>query len=190
MFEEVKVFPMAVKPADLRYDYGSRAAVTQTIPDHGFVDRFGSRLTRVVMSGTFGLQPRRQGISVKDGVTRFLEFRDEIFKVSQQARAVSEDGKEGFVYALNYYDFIWDERFAVNLETFRANINARRNPFEPIYELTFTSIGPTISAVPGDTILGALLAADRISSTASSAPRIGSPGTAIIIGPMLVKLSS
>lgn len=128
-WQEASVFAMAVKPTTLRYEYGSRAAIAQTTPDEGFVDKFGSRLTRVSMTGTFGLQFRRQGIEIQDGYTRLLNFRDDVFKRLQQARPTKQDGESRFVYSLNYYDFIYDERFAVNLETFTPEVNARRNPF-------------------------------------------------------------
>lgn len=157
-WQEASVFAMAVKPTTLRYEYGSRAAIAQTTPDEGFVDKFGSRLTRVSMMGTFGLQPRRQGIEIKDGYTRLLEFRDDVFKRLQQARPTKQDGESRFVYSLNYYDFIYDERFAVNLETFTPEVNARRNPFEPTYHLSFTSIGPIQQVQTKDGLLAALLA--------------------------------
>jgi hypothetical protein len=169
VFEEVKVVSLAVKPSSLRYEYGSRVAITQTVPDRGFVDRFGMRLTKVTMSGTFGLKPRREGIAIKDGVTRLLEFRDEIFKLSQQARQKEADTGHEYIYALNYYDFIWDERFAVNLDTFIPEVSARRNPFEPVYQLSFTSIGPVFVVIPKDPILAVLLAIDELLTSGTDA---------------------
>jgi len=157
-WQEVAVYAMAVKPTTLRYEYGSRSVIAQTVPDQGFVDRFGSKLTRVSMTGTFGLQPRRQGIDIQDGYTRLLNFRDDVFKRLQQARPTKQDGESRYVYSLNYYDFIYDERFAVNLETFIPEVSARRNPYEPTYTLTFTSIGPIQTVDTKDGLLYALLA--------------------------------
>ncbi len=156
-WQEVAVFAMAVKPTTLRYEYGSRSVIAQTVPDQGFVDRFGSKLTRVSMTGTFGLQPRRQGIEIQDGYTRLLNFRDDVFKRLQQARPEKQDGESKYVYSLNYYDFIYDERFAVNLETFIPEVSARRNPYEPTYTLTFTSIGPVQTVDTKDGMLSMLL---------------------------------
>jgi len=151
---EVSVFPMAVKPKILSYQYGSRSAIQQTIPDNGFIDKYGSQLTRVTMSGTFGVQPRRIGLDFQDGYTRLLNFRDDLFKISQQAVAIKSDGAADYVYAVNYYDFINDERFLVNLDQFTIDTDAVRNPIEPTYNLSFTSLGPIITeAVSSDPLL-------------------------------------
>lgn len=159
-WQEVSVTPMAVLPSTLNYEYGGRSVVTQTEPDSAFIDRYGLALTRVRMSGTFGIQPRRVGASIKDGYTRLLDFRDEVFKLSHQARALKSDAGAKYVYAINYYDFIYDERFCVNLERFLPEVDARRNAFEPIYQLSFQSIGPLIEIQTQDVLLAMLLDID------------------------------
>lgn len=158
-WQEVAVYAMAVKPATIRYSDGSRSVINQTEPDAGFVDRFGARLVSISMQGTFGLQPRRSGLLLKDGYTRLLEFRDECFRRSQQARALSTDGAAQFVYAINYYDFINSEQFSINLDTFTRDLDARRNAYEPTYQLTFTALGQPIKGVQSrDPLLIVLLA--------------------------------
>lgn len=167
-WEEVQVVPLAVKPKDLTYNYGSRSAIMQTTPEEGFIDKYGQKLPQVTMSGTFGIQPRRAGTSFKDGYTRLLEFRDEIFKRSQQARPVKGDSTMGlkygadddgtsYVYGVNFYDFIHDEQYSVNLDTFRIQADAQRNPFEPTYSLGFTCLGNPIKTESQDPMLQVLL---------------------------------
>jgi len=158
-WEEEQVVIMSPKPSIIRYSYGTRSAVTQTVPDMGFIDRYGSRLTTVFMAGTFGIQVRRVGIKLKDGYTRFLDFRDEIFKKSQDARAKTLDNRK-FVYAVNFYDFINDERFAVNLNQFDPQIDAKYNAIENTYQLSFMSIGPIFRVIPVDPTLQVLLLVD------------------------------
>jgi hypothetical protein len=80
-----------------------------------------------------------------------------VFKRLQQARPIKQDGENKYVYALNYYDFIYDERFAVNLESFIPEVSARRNPFEPTYSLSFTSTGPIQTVQTKDGLLATLL---------------------------------
>ncbi len=163
-WKEVKTFHLAVKPALITYAEGSRASITQTSPNSGFVDKFGSKLVQVTIVGTFGIQPRRQGLVLKDGYTRLLEFRDELFRQSQLARQQKEDGDGNqYVYAVNYYDFINNEKFVINFDTFVRTLDAKRNPFEPIYQLSFTALGEPIEEVTtSDPILQWLLTVDEI----------------------------
>lgn len=161
-WNEFKVVPLAVKPSALRYQYSDRSAETQTVPERGFVDRYGRALTMVTMFGTFGIQPRRAGLIPKDGFTRLVEFRDEVFKLSQQARKRDEDGTAEYIYAVNYYDFINNERFAVNLKSFSPDWNARRSTIEAAYQLSFLELGPVIEAETRDPLLRVLLAFDEL----------------------------
>jgi hypothetical protein len=163
-WKEVRTFEMAVKPAVITYTEGSRSAITQTSPNAGFIDKFGSRLIQVSMVGTFGIQPRREGIEFKDGFTRLQEFKTELFRTSQLARAQKEDGEGNqYVYAVNFYDFINNERFTINLDTLVRSLDARRNPFEPTYQLNFTALGePIEEATTSDPVLIVLLAVDKL----------------------------
>ena len=171
-WQEVTVCALAVNPAVLRYQYGSRVAISQTTPDEGFVDRYGQQLPKVFLSGTFGIQPRRQGLLMVDGISRLLNFRDYIFKLSQSAYGAKQvdpnapdptpaSGQQGvgdYVYAVNYYDFIYDERFLVNLDQFIPEVNAARSPIEPVYQLSFTGLGPVIPVTTSDPLLKSLFA--------------------------------
>lgn len=169
-WKEVNVVYLAVKPATLLYSYGSRSVTTQTTPDSGFVDKYGSRLTRVMMQGTFGLQPRRQGATMQDGYTRLLNFR-EMFRLSQQARRDrTKDGlQQQYVYAVNFFDFVNSEMMAVNLDTFDIRTDARVNPFIPTYTLSFSSVGPIIAVVSKDPMLFMLQGIESLISAASDA---------------------
>jgi hypothetical protein len=163
VWKEVSTFHMAVKPAVITYTEGSRSVVTQTSPNAGFLDRFGTRLMQVQMTGTFGVQPRRQGLVLKDGLTRLREFRDELFRQSQLARQQKTDGTALYVYAVNYYDFINDERCTINFDTFSRTLDARRNAFESTYQLTFTALGePIEEATTIDPLLKVLLEVNKL----------------------------
>ncbi len=161
-WEETLVYPMSVKPGTLDYDFGGRSAITQTVPNVALVDRFGTKLPVVMMSGTFGLKVRRHGIGLKDGYTRLLDFWD-VFEISHQSRPVDKNQPD-YIYALNYYDFIYDRKYCINIDTFRVRIDARRNAFEPTYQITFTAIGKPIVIDGGskDSYLKILLATSQI----------------------------
>ncbi len=178
-WEEVKVVSLAVKPATMSYDFGSRSAVLQTEPSAGFVDRYGEKLPRVMMSGTFGVQPRRAGLQIKDGRTRLLEFRDEVFRRSQLARSLDKttvlgrmlgaDGQDKqYVYAVNFYDFINEQFYNVNLDTLRIQTDARRNPIEPTYQIQFTCLGDQISVQTSDPLLLSYLSVYSLGSAIDS----------------------
>jgi hypothetical protein len=161
-WKEIKVFPMTVKPANLIYSEASRTAITQTTPEEGFIDKYGSQLMQVRMSGTFGLQPRRQGILVKDGYTRLIEFRDEVYRASNRVRQfegerniqfLREQKNGNYIYAINYYDFINDEQHCINFTSFVRTLNAIRNPFETTYDLNFTTLGKPIQVTSKDPLL-------------------------------------
>lgn len=159
---EHRVVPLAVKPTAIRYGYSGRSSEVQTIPGHGFIDRYGRALTAVTLFGTFGVQPRRAGLIPKDGFTRLLEFRDEVFSLSHQARKRDGDDTAEYVYAVNYYDFINDERFAVDLKSFSPDWNARRSTIEAQYSMTLIELGPIVEAETRDPLLRVILAFDNL----------------------------
>lgn len=175
-WKEIKVFAMTVKPSVLTYSEASRVAVTQTTPEEGFIDKYGSQLMQVRMSGTFGLQPRRQGILIKDGYTRLLEFRDEVFRASNRVRQfegeknvnfLKEQQNGSYIYAINYYDFINDEQHCINFSSFVRTLSAVRNPFETTYDLSFTTLGKPIQVTIKDPLLILLTNLSNFTDTAT-----------------------
>lgn len=174
-WEEVKVVALAVKPTYIEYRYPNRAQVNQTSERGIFVDKFGMGMVHVEMAGTFGSKPRRTGLQMKDGYTRLIEFRDEIVRKSNRVND-ELDQKEGkrligkntvdanakYVYAVNYYDFIYDEMFAINIEHFSIRPDATVNTMLPHYRLSFQEIGDTFKVESKDGLLRTLLKTNEI----------------------------
>lgn len=167
-WEELQVVEMLPKPTVLNYTYAPRNAYYQTIEDQGFIDKYGMAPTGVTLSGSFGIQIRRSGISFKDGYTRFWEFREQIVKLSQRVSPMQSDGKHQYVYAVNYYDFINDEKFAADIRQLGITMNARYNPRERTYSVSVMRIGPLIANTTRDPMLLLLLAADKVLDMATS----------------------
>jgi hypothetical protein len=173
-WNEVKVVTLAVNPASIDYGYKTRSSVIQTSERNGYVDKFGEEFTKVSMEGTFGSKPRRVGLSLKDGYTRLVEFRDEIVRKSNRVndeldrkenKVELADSPARYVYAVNYYDFINDEMFAIDISTFDIRLNTKDNPIIPSYRLSFTEIGDTIKAETTDGVLRALLFTSEVIDT-------------------------
>lgn len=175
-WEEVDVYPLAVKPATADYTYASRTKMVQTTHKSAFIDRFGLQPIPITLAGSFGIQPRAAGINFKDGYTRLLEFRDEVVKLTNSVDnalvvngaypsiSLSAKANAKYVYAVNFYDFIYNEMYAINIDSFNINVSATYNPFEPRYSLSFTAFGPPIAtnAPTKDALLMALMQVSAI----------------------------
>ena len=192
-WKEIKVFPMTTLPANLTYSEASRVQITQTTPEEGFIDKYGSQLMQVRLSGTFGLQVRRQGVSLKDGYTRLLEFRDEVFRASNRVRQfagekniafLKEQTNGNYVYAINFYDFIYDEQHCINFNSFVRTLSAQKNGFVPDYDLSFTTLGRPIQVTSKDPLLILLLGAsdliDKVTSGLDSVATAITPVTDVL----------
>lgn len=170
IWQEIKVVILAVQPSYVDYNYRGRSQIHQTQERSGFVDKYGMLFTQVNMGGSFGVQPRRVGLSLKDGYTRLIEFRDEIVKKSNRVND-ELDRQEGqtnifgntvdvnakYVYALNFYDFINSEMFAIDISTFNIRLDAGYNTVLPTYKLGFQEIGDIIKVETKDGVLRAQL---------------------------------
>jgi hypothetical protein len=168
---EVKVVTLAVNPSYIDYNYRGRSQINQTQERSGFVDKYGMLFTQVNMGGSFGVKPRRVGLSLKDGYTRLIEFRDEIVKKSNRVNDELDqkeasnslifkntaDTNAKYVYAINFYDFINDEMFAIDISTFNIRLDASFNTVLPTYKLGFQEIGDIIKTDTKDGVLKALL---------------------------------
>ncbi len=181
IWKEIKVVTLAVKPSFIDYNYRNRSQINQTQERSGFVDKYGMLFTQVNMGGSFGIQPRRVGLSLKDGYTRLMEFRDEIVKKSNRVND-ELDQKEGtsqifggnnlgsdanakYVYAVNFYDFINNEMFAIDITTFSIRLDSAFNTVLPTYKLGFQEIGDIIKVNTMDGVLRALLAVSSVMDT-------------------------
>lgn len=176
IWKEVKVITLAVQPTYIDYNYRGRSQVNQTQERKGFVDKFGMLFTQVNMGGSFGSAPRRVGLSLKDGYTRLIEFRDEMVRKSNRVndeldqkeatnanvqniygQTLQPDINARYVYAVNFYDFINDEMFAIDINNFNIRLDAGYNTVLPTYKMGFQEIGDTIKVDTKDGVLRALL---------------------------------
>ena len=177
IWNEVKVVTLAVKPSFIDYNYRGRSQINQTQERSGFVDKYGMLFTQVNMGGSFGVMPRRVGLSLKDGYTRLIEFRDEIVKKSNRVndaldqkelnavaptnaygQTLQADTNARYVYAINFYDFINDEMFAIDISNFNIRLDAAFNTVMPTYKLGFQEIGDIIQVATKDGVLKMQLA--------------------------------
>ncbi len=177
IWNEVKVVTLAVKPSFIDYNYRGRSQINQTQERSGFVDKYGMLFTQVNMGGSFGVLPRRVGLSLKDGYTRLIEFRDEIVKKSNRVndaldqkelnavaptnaygQTLQADTNARYVYAINFYDFINDEMFAIDISNFNIRLDAAFNTVMPTYKLGFQEIGDIIQVATKDGVLKMQLA--------------------------------
>jgi hypothetical protein len=177
IWNEVKVVTLALQPSFIDYNYRGRSQINQTQERSGFVDKYGMLFTQVNMGGSFGSKPRRVGLSLKDGYTRLIEFRDEIVKKSNRVndeldqkelntlaptniygQKLQADVNAKYVYAINFYDFINDEMFAIDISTFNIRLDASYNTVLPTYKLGFQEIGDIIKVDTKDGVLKAQLA--------------------------------
>jgi hypothetical protein len=177
IWNEIKVVTLAVQPSFIDYNYRGRSQINQTQERSGFVDKYGMLFTQINMGGSFGVKPRRVGLSLKDGYTRLIEFRDEIVKKSNRVndeldlqemntfaptnfygQKLQTDINARYVYAINFYDFINDEMFAIDISTFNIRLDASYNTVLPTYKLGFQEIGDIIKVERKDGVLRAQLA--------------------------------
>ena len=180
--EEDVVF-FEVVPTMLQYELISRDAVYQT-GQSIFTDKFPIAPVRVTLDGNFGGVPRPLlGLTFNDGFARlkqmellfrrskivdYQKFYDE-YLVNQTNQLTMTDQQRlnagqpnQKVYILNYYDFIFQEFFAVNLDRFRFYGNAMVNTKLQFYNLMFQSVGPLYQAPTTDPVLSSVLTAQAL----------------------------
>ncbi len=63
-----------------------------------------------------------------------------------------------YVYAINFYDFINDEMFAIDISNFNIRLDAAFNTVMPTYKLGFQEIGDIIQVATKDGVLKMQLA--------------------------------
>lgn len=178
--KEVKVIHLAVKPSNIMYQYGTRAAITQTTGDkevNGFKDSFGRSLTRVILRGTFGNRARLTGTEWKSGYTRLLEFREILFKFGNLQKGQTKRKIIGVnsaiyktnplndneVYVVNFYDFYNQEKFAVNFDQFQIIEDVSKNNL-PSYTIMMTELGEIVTTGfdTADPTLAVLIDAEKV----------------------------
>jgi hypothetical protein len=175
---EVHTVSLAVFPSYLSYTYPSRAAIEQTVEDKdgigGFRDEPGRGLAQVTIRGTMGYWARREGVTLKSGWQRLREFRELIVKLSHVVPGGKLSADQSLVLnaladdeviCLNFYDFLNDERFAVDVRSFNILETMQSNRL-PQYTITLQEVGPVVKTDGFHGLLSGLLVADTLYGTA------------------------
>ena len=175
--KELHAVSLAVFPSSLSYTYPSRAAIEQTVEDNkgigGFRDEPGRGLTTVNIRGTMGYAHRREGLTLKSGWQRLREFRELVVKLGHVVPAgnysydlallmVQKYGMEPFtdkdVICVNFYDFLNDEQFSVDIRSFNILESTAQNRL-PTYSINMQEVGPIVATKKNYGLLAALLLA-------------------------------
>ena len=146
---------LAVLPQNFNYRLISRDSLKQT-DSSVFVNKFGMAPERCTLSGHFGVRPRFIAGNYTGGWDRLKQFEDEIVRKSKLDELPDADGNR-FIYALNYYDFIWQRFGSINIQTFTVTGNSRENTQLPRYSIDFVIIGDLIEAESKDLMLDYLV---------------------------------
>ncbi len=172
--KEVRIVSLAVLPNSIQYRYSSRNMISQTAERQGVVSGFrdvhGRELTEVNINGTFGQISRMDRSELKTGWDRLLEFREDIFKASLATtrrdlvghpvagrRKLTTSpleqlpGGSGsqYFYAVNFFDFINEEQFTVDINSFNINESTDHNNL-PYYTLSLKEVGPIVTEYTAD----------------------------------------
>jgi len=75
--------------------------------------------------------------------------------------------EQGEIYVLNYYDFYFGKRYAVNPVSFQVRGNARESNFLPRYNIVLTPVGDVIVPKVQDLLMKGLLKADGVMGKAN-----------------------
>ncbi len=166
--KELNVVSLSVLPSSIQYRYSSRNMLEQTAERDGRIsgyrDVHGRGLTEVTINGTFGQELRMDRMEFKTGWDRLMEFREDVFKAShgtarldQLRRRVSprrrlrdagprsrEEGADiETYYVVNFFDFINEEQFAVDLNQFDIQESTDHNNL-PRYVLSLKEAGEVV----------------------------------------------
>lgn len=154
----LSVVDLAIMPEALNYSIQSRDAVVQT-DKKVFVQRYNYAPEKVYFSGTFGEDKRLVGGKWLDGWQRLKQFETLFVKLSKSY-------EKGKIYAINYYDFMFQRFGAINIESWKLSANARTNTQLINYSLEFSIVDKLITTTTKDAILKYLLVAttDRLNS--------------------------
>jgi hypothetical protein len=143
---------LQVLPESFNSGLRSRDNITQT--NKVFVQKFTPQPEMIRLSGTFGDQESAlsvAGINITlDGWGRLIQF-EEMVKKSMKIDSNS-------IYAINYYDFLFQRFGAININSFNISANASENTNLVRYNLEFPIIGKLIDVEPGAALTSTLFA--------------------------------
>lgn len=147
---QVKAIDLAILPEQLNYRLASRDALTQT-QSKVFVHRFDFQPEKVRFAGSFGDDERWVNNVWLDGWKRLKQFEEEIVRRSKQVK------NNRILYAVNYYDFMFQRFGAINIDSWALTANARTNANLITYSLDFTIVDKLYSVNLIDALIKNLL---------------------------------
>lgn len=151
--EQIQVVYLAVLPESIRYSLMSRDQIQKT-ENTTIVNKLSYSPQLVQLRGTFGKKPRLIAGSYLNGWDRLMQFKENIVKLSKESSLPNDPQR--YIYALNFYDFQWQEFGSINIQSFDIRGEARENTQLPRYDITFYLIGDLIKAQSNDPLLFAL----------------------------------
>jgi hypothetical protein len=172
---------LAVKPSSIRYSEKGTAYVGFTLDNKMFIDEPGILPNSIVAQGTFGARPRRVGGQMLTPFTRFRLFRDKVFRLSKAVDADTaakivwgisnaDDISQTYlrnvvgdkvVYAVNFFDFYFDESYAVYIDSFDRSGQAQKGDWID-YTISMKGLGEPLRAIPRDPLALALFGYDAL----------------------------
>jgi len=149
---ELLVRELVVKPESIQYNYNGRNVAYQTAKAI-FLDKFSPAPVRISFRGTFGKEARREGLVMKDGHTRMIEFRESMTKgywtelsdeEMKSLLGLNVTVKDTEVVVINFYDFWHNERYQVDIQRMRTTSDTNRHVLLSFYDFQLLAIGKPV----------------------------------------------
>lgn len=144
--ESVDTVYLHVMPEQYDFRLRSRDSITQT-DEEIFINKVYYAPERISLSGTFGVKNR----GMMSGESRLALFEKQIIKLSKTAS--SPNDTERFIYAVNFYGFLWGKHGSINISSWTTRGNARENSELVKYSLEADLIGKLIKTNLKDPLL-------------------------------------
>lgn len=128
-----EVIHMVVMPENINYTLQSRDYLVQASEDF-FLTKYSMQPEKVSISGYFGAERRLAGGTYMSGWERLTQFEETIIKKSKSLTTAE-------MYALNYYDFLYQKFGSININSWNISASARANTNLERYSLDFVVLG-------------------------------------------------
>ncbi len=152
--EQEDVIYLAVKPSQFEYRLQGRDAIAQTNTTV-FITKFSLAPEHCRISGTFGNESQYIAGTYMDGWSRLKQFQEDVVKKSKDV-SIGVSKKGDYIYAINYYDFIFQKFGAINISNWQISGDAQSNTILPKYSCDFAIVGELIKTASKDYLLDML----------------------------------
>ncbi len=127
------VIHFAVLPENINYSLQSRDYLVQGSQDY-FITKYSLQPEKVSINGVFGNERRLVAGTYMSGWERLMQFEETIVRKSKFL-------SEAEMYAINYYDFLFQRFGAININSWTISGSARTNTNMERYSLDFVLLG-------------------------------------------------